>query len=300
MELRHLRYFVAAVEWKSLREASRRIHVAQPAISQTISNLESEIGVELLTRSGRRSVNALQPPNGHRRILLACHKNQGSGLGFACPVGTFLGATSHKGRCRYKVIAAPNNIAATTRAMAPAANHTLFPAIPTTLQSAEFRAPSSGLGLFLGDDIVAGQSTHSTLATSVYPLRGTVSISVGIPPTSPSACRSWFTVVFIFELQSSGSFSGHNCARSDSRVTISPGFSSNAVSTTYILPTSRICTSFLVSTCLRKSRWKSPNLRYRVGKVFSPHSSSLLDAAIISMASPWFEHTSEVADRMAV
>jgi DNA-binding transcriptional LysR family regulator len=56
MELRHLRYFVATVEWKSLREASRRIHVAQPAISQTISNLEAELGVKLLTRSGRRSV----------------------------------------------------------------------------------------------------------------------------------------------------------------------------------------------------------------------------------------------------
>jgi DNA-binding transcriptional LysR family regulator len=56
MELRHLRYFVATVEWKSLREASRRIHVAQPAISQTISNLEAELGVKLLTRSGGRSV----------------------------------------------------------------------------------------------------------------------------------------------------------------------------------------------------------------------------------------------------
>jgi regulatory helix-turn-helix LysR family protein len=49
MELRHLRYFVATVEWKSLREASRRIHVAQPAISQTISNLEAELGIKLLT-----------------------------------------------------------------------------------------------------------------------------------------------------------------------------------------------------------------------------------------------------------
>jgi hypothetical protein len=38
MELRHLRHFVATVDYKSLREASRRIHVAQPAISQAISN----------------------------------------------------------------------------------------------------------------------------------------------------------------------------------------------------------------------------------------------------------------------
>jgi DNA-binding transcriptional LysR family regulator len=56
MELRHLRYFVATVECMSLREASRRIHVAQPAISQTISNLEAELRVKLLMRSGGRSV----------------------------------------------------------------------------------------------------------------------------------------------------------------------------------------------------------------------------------------------------
>lgn len=53
MELRHLRYFVAVVEWKGLREASRQLHVAQSAISQTLTNLEDEIGVKLFTRSGR-------------------------------------------------------------------------------------------------------------------------------------------------------------------------------------------------------------------------------------------------------
>jgi DNA-binding transcriptional LysR family regulator len=56
MVFRHLRYFVATVEYKSLREASRRIHVAQPAISQTISNLKAELRVKLLTRFGGRSV----------------------------------------------------------------------------------------------------------------------------------------------------------------------------------------------------------------------------------------------------
>jgi DNA-binding transcriptional LysR family regulator len=33
MELRHLRYFTAVVECKGYREASRRLHVAQPSIS---------------------------------------------------------------------------------------------------------------------------------------------------------------------------------------------------------------------------------------------------------------------------
>lgn len=53
MELRHLRYFIAVVESKGVREASRQLHVAQPAISQTLTNLEAEIGVSLFARTGR-------------------------------------------------------------------------------------------------------------------------------------------------------------------------------------------------------------------------------------------------------
>jgi DNA-binding transcriptional LysR family regulator len=53
MELRHLRYFTAVVQWKSFREASRRIHVAQPAISQTVSDLEDELGLKLFRRVKR-------------------------------------------------------------------------------------------------------------------------------------------------------------------------------------------------------------------------------------------------------
>ena len=53
MELRHLRYFTAVVQWKSYREASRRIHVAQPAISQTVANLEEELGLKLFLRAKR-------------------------------------------------------------------------------------------------------------------------------------------------------------------------------------------------------------------------------------------------------
>jgi DNA-binding transcriptional LysR family regulator len=53
MELRHLKYFVAVVERRGFREASRYLHVAQPAISQTLSNLEGEIGGKLFMRLGR-------------------------------------------------------------------------------------------------------------------------------------------------------------------------------------------------------------------------------------------------------
>jgi DNA-binding transcriptional LysR family regulator len=53
MELRHLRYFVAVVESKSLRDASKTLRVAHSAVSQTLSDLEDEIETRLFTRSGR-------------------------------------------------------------------------------------------------------------------------------------------------------------------------------------------------------------------------------------------------------
>jgi DNA-binding transcriptional LysR family regulator len=53
MELRHLRYFVAVAQYLNYSEASRRLHVAQPAISQTILDLEDELSVKLLLRTKR-------------------------------------------------------------------------------------------------------------------------------------------------------------------------------------------------------------------------------------------------------
>lgn len=53
MELRHLRYFTAVVQWKGYREASRRLYVAQPSISQAVADLEAELAVKLFSREGR-------------------------------------------------------------------------------------------------------------------------------------------------------------------------------------------------------------------------------------------------------
>ncbi len=53
MELRHLRYFTAVVECKGFREASRRLHIAQPSISEAVSDLESELGLKLFSRATR-------------------------------------------------------------------------------------------------------------------------------------------------------------------------------------------------------------------------------------------------------
>src|SRR5215472_7665837 len=53
MELRHLRYFLVVGEVLNFTKAAARLHVAQPALSRQVQDLEDEIGVDLLRRSPR-------------------------------------------------------------------------------------------------------------------------------------------------------------------------------------------------------------------------------------------------------
>ncbi|MFK0158013.1 LysR family transcriptional regulator [Streptomyces sp. NPDC090493] len=75
MELRELRAFVAVVEEGGLSAAARRLHVSQPALSQTISGLERQLGVRLLVRgsSGVKVTEAGTALLGEARAVLARH-----------------------------------------------------------------------------------------------------------------------------------------------------------------------------------------------------------------------------------
>lgn len=53
MDLRQLRYFVKVVECGNVTHASEALHVAQPAVSQQMRNLEQDLGMQLLERSVR-------------------------------------------------------------------------------------------------------------------------------------------------------------------------------------------------------------------------------------------------------
>ena len=52
-ELRHLRAFVAVAQTRNFTRAAERLHLAQQAVSKSVSQLERELGVTLLERTTR-------------------------------------------------------------------------------------------------------------------------------------------------------------------------------------------------------------------------------------------------------
>lgn len=68
MELRQLRHFIAVAELKSFSRAAEKVHIAQPALSISIRNLEREIGVRLFDRGPR---HVLLTTEGEEALRLA-------------------------------------------------------------------------------------------------------------------------------------------------------------------------------------------------------------------------------------
>lgn len=116
MELRHIRYFVAAAKDLNISKASRRVHVSQPAMSRLIRDLEDELGAALfvreqfglrLTPAGKKFLESAE------QMLEICDKAvQAIGrmpkgetmlkVGFIAPsLGTFLGEALRTFRSRH-------------------------------------------------------------------------------------------------------------------------------------------------------------------------------------------------------
>jgi DNA-binding transcriptional LysR family regulator len=104
MRLLRLRYFVAAAEELNFTRAAEKLHVAQPALSRQIQQLESEIGVELFTRNrgrvlltlaGRALLEEARPVIAHYALAVQRAREEGAkvinlGIGFG------LGAQVHR------------------------------------------------------------------------------------------------------------------------------------------------------------------------------------------------------------
>ena len=75
LEIRSLRYFVAAAEELNFTRAAARLYVAQQALSREIQRLESRLGVPLFRRTTRRVTLTLDGERllGRARDLVAAH-----------------------------------------------------------------------------------------------------------------------------------------------------------------------------------------------------------------------------------
>ncbi|GAA3409779.1 LysR family transcriptional regulator [Paenibacillus hodogayensis] len=54
MDIRHLKYFLEVVRWRSFTRAADALHITQPTISKMVKSIEDELGVVLLDRKGKQ------------------------------------------------------------------------------------------------------------------------------------------------------------------------------------------------------------------------------------------------------
>src|SRR5260370_1005558 len=67
MDLRSLRYFVRIAELGSITRAAAHLHIAQPALTRHVQQLEDELNVALFTRLAEEEM-VLVPPPGPRPL----------------------------------------------------------------------------------------------------------------------------------------------------------------------------------------------------------------------------------------
>jgi LysR family transcriptional regulator, nitrogen assimilation regulatory protein len=141
LDLRKLRYFVAIVDSGSVSRAAMILHIAQPALSQQLAQLEHETGMKLL----RRSVRGVAPTDAGRAV----YRHAQTLLKLAAE-------TAHVARGEGRVasgrvrIGLPSSIAMILAAPLLAALHTKHPGILVEL----YESPSTYLPAQLFDERV--------------------------------------------------------------------------------------------------------------------------------------------------
>lgn len=56
MDIKRLQYFLAVAEEGQITKAAKRLHMAQPPLSQQLKLLETELGIQLIERNDRRNI----------------------------------------------------------------------------------------------------------------------------------------------------------------------------------------------------------------------------------------------------
>ncbi|BEU98681.1 LysR family transcriptional regulator (plasmid) [Acidovorax sp. DW039] len=104
MKLEQLRHLIAIVEHGSLRAASRRLEVAQPALTRSVRSLERELGVDLFARQTSGMVLTAEGVRFHRRACAianearrAVEEVQQPGPGYEGTVSIALSIMPHLG-----------------------------------------------------------------------------------------------------------------------------------------------------------------------------------------------------------
>lgn len=70
MQLRQLAYFIEIIQCQSMTRAARKLYISQPSLSQTIQNLEEELGFPLLIRTS----HGVQPTEMGKRVYRDARK----------------------------------------------------------------------------------------------------------------------------------------------------------------------------------------------------------------------------------
>jgi DNA-binding transcriptional LysR family regulator len=143
IELRHLRYFVAAAEEASFTGAGQRVHVAQQVVSTQIRQLEDAVGAELLRRTSR---GVVLTPAGEAFLGFARETLASLDRGVAAARNA---AHAVSGELRIGLQAAT---AGPARTRVLAAFQAAHPAVAVTLRAYDLAQPASGL-LDHGSDV---------------------------------------------------------------------------------------------------------------------------------------------------